>query len=61
MGILSLLLTLCIAGFVLWMVNTYVPMPAVFKTVLNFVVIMLLIIFILDVFGLLGTGLPGRF
>jgi hypothetical protein len=47
MPILYLILMLVIIGVVLWLVNTYIPMAAPVKTILNVVVILVLIIWLL--------------
>jgi len=52
MSIISLLVVLIIVGVILWLVNTYVPMAAPVKTILNVVVVLLLILWLLQIFGL---------
>lgn len=57
MSIIGLLVTLVVVGVVLYLVNTLIPMDAKVKTILNVVVILLLTIWLLDTFGVLGTGM----
>lgn len=43
---------LVVVGVVLWLVNTYIPMDGKIKRILNIVVVVLLVIWLLQVFGL---------
>ena len=54
MTLLSLILTIVVVGVLLWLINTYVPMQAAVKKILNAVVVIVLIIWILNAFGLVG-------
>lgn len=56
MNLLSLIITLAIAGFGCWLALK-IPMPNEFKHVMVGVIILCLIIFILQQFGF-HTGLP---
>jgi hypothetical protein len=53
MPILTVLLVLIVAGVVLWLVNSYIPMQRTLKTILNVVVVILVVVWLLKVFGLL--------
>ncbi len=55
---IEFLILVCVLGFILYMVNTYVPMAAPFKTVLNFVVGLILLILVLQFFLGGGISLP---
>lgn len=56
---IHLIIVLALIGFLMWLVNTYVPMPALYKTIFNWVVIALLVLWLLSVFGLLdGPDIP---
>jgi hypothetical protein len=52
MSLLTVLLVLIIAGVLLWLVNTYIPMDRTIKTILNVVVVIVVIIWLLKAFGL---------
>jgi len=52
--LLSLILTIVVVGVLLWLINTYVPMQATIKNILNIVVVIVLIIWLLSAFGLIG-------
>jgi len=55
MPILTVLLVLIVAGVVLWLVNSYIPMQRTLKSILNIVVVILVVIWLLKVFGLLDN------
>jgi hypothetical protein len=57
MSLISVILTLVVIGFLLWLINTFIPMAGSIKTILNIVVVVAVIIWILNVFGIL----PGNF
>ncbi len=54
MPVLNILLVIIIAGVVLWLVNSYIPMQRTLKNILNIVVVILVVIWLLSVFGVLG-------
>lgn len=56
---IHILVIIVIAGFILWLANFLIPMDPKFKTVLNVVAVVLLLLYILYAFGLIG-GLPMR-
>ena len=53
---INLILTLVIVGVLLWAVNTYIPMDAKIKQILNIVVVILVVLWLLRAFGVLGGG-----
>jgi hypothetical protein len=57
MDLLSLIVTLVVVGVVLWLVNTYVPMQASIKKILNVAVVILVILWLLfSVLGMTNLG-----
>ena len=56
MSLISLVLTLIVVGVLLWLVNTYVPMDAKIKKILNVVVVICVVVWLLYAFGILGRG-----
>jgi hypothetical protein len=56
MTIIGLIITLAIIGVVLWLVNTYIPMDGKIKQIMNIVIFIVVILWLLSVFGLLPTG-----
>jgi len=61
MPILSVIIWLVVIGVLLWLVNTYIPLDAKIKKILNVVVVIAVMLWLLNAFGLLsGLGnLPG--
>ena len=55
MPLLTVLLVLIVAGVVLWLINTYIPMDRKIKNLLNIVVVIILVIWLLKVFGILSS------
>ena len=53
MPVLTILMVLVVVGVLLWLANTYLPMDRKIKNILNAVVVILLVIWLLDAFGLL--------
>lgn len=53
---ISLVLTLIVVGVLLWLVNTYIPMDAKIKKILNVVVVVCVIVWLLYAFGILGRS-----
>ncbi|GAG83690.1 unnamed protein product [marine sediment metagenome] len=54
-NILYLLLVIIVVGVVMWIINRLIPMAAPFKMLLNLVVVALVVIWILQLFGLIPT------
>jgi hypothetical protein len=60
MDLLSIIIVLVVAGVLLWLINNYLPMQGTIKSLLNGVVVIVLVIWLLQVFGLLnGIGSVG--
>ena len=55
MPIIHLIIILALIGGVLWAINKYIPMQGTIKKILNIVVIIGTIIWLLSVFGILGS------
>lgn len=55
MPLLNLVIVLIVIGVLLWLVNTYIPMDSKIKSILNAVVVIAVVIWLLQVFGLLGS------
>jgi hypothetical protein len=54
MSLISLIVTLIVVGVLLWLVNSYIPMDAKIKNILNVVVVICVIVWLLSAFGVLG-------
>lgn len=57
MSLLTIVIVIVIVGVILWAINQLIPMPANIKNVLNVVVVVFLILWILQSFGLINLGL----
>ncbi len=56
MDLISIIVVLVVVGVILWLVQTYIPMPAPIKTVITVVVVLFLCIWLLRLFGI-GSGI----
>jgi len=55
MPLLTILIVLIVAGVILWLVNSYIPMQHNIKRILNVVVVIIVVIWLLNVFGVIGS------
>ena len=55
MPILTILIVIIVAGVILWLVNSYIPMQRTIKNILNAVVVIILVVWLLNVFGVLDS------
>ena len=54
MPLIQFVIILIVVGVLLWVVNTYIPMSRSIKGILNVVVVLVMIGFTLNLFGLFG-------
>jgi uncharacterized membrane protein YdbT with pleckstrin-like domain len=54
MSLVTIVITLIVVGVLLWLVNTYIPMDGKIKKVLNIVVMVVVVLWLLNVFGVWG-------
>lgn len=54
MSLINVIVTLVVVGVALWAINTYVPMDRKIKSILNVVVVIVVVLWLLRGFGLLG-------
>lgn len=52
---ITILIYLVVVGVALWLINTYVPLAAPIKTVINVVVVLALVLWLLSAFGVIGA------
>lgn len=55
MSLVNLVVVLIVVGVLLWLINNYLPMDGKIKGILNGVVVILMILWLLQVFGVLGS------
>ena len=54
MPLIHVVLVLIVVGVLLWLVNSYIPMAGSIKSILNAVVVIVVVLWLLSVFGLIG-------
>jgi hypothetical protein len=55
MPFINIIITLVVVGVILWVINTYIPMAASVKKILNIVVVLVLVLWLLQAFGIIGS------
>ncbi|HEV2170022.1 MAG TPA: Thivi_2564 family membrane protein [Candidatus Binatus sp.] len=58
MSLLNIVVILTVIGLVMWLINTYIPMAAAIKSLLNIIVFVVMLVWVLQTFGLMGE-IPG--
>jgi hypothetical protein len=58
MSLINLVIVLVVIGLIMWLINTYIPMAAAIKSLLNVVVFVVVLVWVLQGFGIVGP-LPG--
>lgn len=56
MPILNAVLTIVVVGFLLWLVNAFIPMESKIKSILNIVVAIALVLWLLYGFGIISQS-----
>lgn len=56
MSLVTIVIVLVVVGFLLWLINTYIPMAGSIKTILNAVVVIAVILWLLSAFGIIHLG-----
>ncbi len=52
MPLLQVVIVLVVVGLLLWLVNRFIPMQGTIKSILNAVVVIVVVLWLLNVFGL---------
>lgn len=55
MSLIHLVVILIVVGVGLWLINRFIPMAQSIKTILNVVVVICVILWLLSVFGFIGS------
>lgn len=58
MSLIGLILVLVIVGFGLYMLETYVPMSQPIKLLIRVVVVIVIVLWLLQLFGIVGPTVP---
>lgn len=57
MDLITMILILMVIGILMYVINTYVPMEARIKTILNWAVVIACVLWLLNIFGILPLGM----
>jgi hypothetical protein len=55
MTLVNIAVILVVVGLVMWLINTYIPMAGAIKSLLNIVVFVVLLMWVLQTFGMIGS------
>jgi cation transporter-like permease len=55
MPLIQIIVVLIVAGVILWLINRFIPMAGSIKTILNAVVVIVIVLWLLSVFGILSS------
>ena len=55
MPIVNIIVILVVTGFGLWAINRFIPMARPVKTILNVIVVVVLCLWLLQTFGIIGS------
>jgi hypothetical protein len=55
MSLITLVIVLVVVGVVLWLINSYIPMQATIKKILNVVVVIAVVLWLLSAFGVIES------
>ena len=55
MSLVNIVIILIVVGVLLWLVNNYIPMDSKIRSILNAVVVIVVILWLLQAFGILGS------
>ena len=55
MPLINVVIALIVVGVILWLINNYLPMDGKIKSILNGVVVIVVILWLLQAFGVLGS------
>ncbi|MFT4059578.1 MAG: hypothetical protein QM652_08530 [Legionella sp.] len=56
--LMNLIAVIVVFGVGLWLINAFIPMPPAITSLLNVLVLIILVIYILQYFGVIKTILP---
>jgi 1-acyl-sn-glycerol-3-phosphate acyltransferase len=52
MPLVTVVITLCVVGLLLWLINRYIPMQGQIKNILNAFVVIAVVLWLMKLFGL---------
>lgn len=54
MSIITIIIVLIVVGFLLWLINSYIPMQSTIKTILNVLIVIIVILWLLNEFNVVN-------
>jgi hypothetical protein len=54
MTLVQIAVVLIVIGVLMWLINTYIPMMGAIKSLLNLVVLIVVVVWLLQIFGIIG-------
>ena len=55
MPLINIVIVLIVVGVLLWLINRFIPMQGTIKSILNAVVVSVVVLWLLNVFGLFSS------
>jgi hypothetical protein len=55
MPLLNIVVVLIVVGVALWLINRFIPMAGSIKSILNFVVVICVVVWLLNIFGVIHS------
>ena len=55
MSLITVIIVLVVVGFLLWLIERYIPMDATIKRIIEIVIILFIVLWLLNIFGILGA------
>jgi hypothetical protein len=55
MPLIHVVIVLIVVGVLLWLINRFIPMAGSIKSILNAVVVIVVVLWLLSVFGVIGS------
>lgn len=55
---IALILAIAIAGFLVWLITTYIPMPQPFKVAIIVIVVICIVLYVISAFGIMDVPVP---
>jgi len=55
MNLIQLVIVLVVVGVILWLIQTYIPLPPPIKTITTILIVLFVCIWLLQVIGLVGS------
>jgi hypothetical protein len=53
--LINIIVVLIVVGVLLWLINNYIPMDGKIKSILNAVVVICVVVWLLQAFGIIGS------